>query len=297
MSETLSFLCPAKCAKFPRPKLRPNFRYKSTGSIRRMWILIMDYLDSFTIMKLRVINRLLYTLTWEPEVWKSVLQHQYLKNDTKRCNLNRMFSFTVEKNRLTMRKCQYLFWSKVEDLRCIYFEVSEREFRECKEVTLDELMQENSDYGTICYGLRKFGCGECGGLYEDLYHFKSLMCNLCGKCLRMSKYRRINVQEACLMYGVSYEQFIKMKIVGENRRVKEDMGKRNSSKEVEYFEILVKEKVRLYKLLNYQILVKQNGKKLQRRNTELDSTCKYTRQELKSKQGSKFPLFQPFTSK
>lgn len=209
----------------PRLKLKTN----SYGKYRRLWILVMEFLTPYELMTIRKVNKLIYLVTFEQEVWRTVIRTYILHRPYKFTNL----FFSVRQNRLILNKSRYSFWAPSNEAITALFAIKEHEFIRCEDLSFISFIQIQENYRDICYAIMTFncmGCREYQGMPE-IFYYKSLEGYLCESCIGLQKFRLLTECEACLENGISVRQFAKLNLDDEQGR---------------YFDIMVK--ARLYML-------------------------------------------------
>jgi hypothetical protein len=213
----------------PTARFKP--KTKSFGKYRRLWILVMEFLTPYEIMKLRRVSKLIYLVTFQQEVWRSVVRNYYL------ICFNSDISFSVRKNRLIVKKLRYSFWQSYTEANQAMFTIKEQEFKVCEDLSFRQLIQIQENYRDICYAIMTFNCIGCrvyhGNLIsmKELFYYTSLGGYLCDFCIKLQKYRLLTECEACFENGISASQFVSLNLDDEQGR---------------YFDVLIK--ARLYML-------------------------------------------------
>lgn len=198
------------------PKARFKLESNYSGEYRRLWILVMEFLTPYDIISIRRVSKLVYLVTFEQVVWRSVLRNYYLNIPYEYKFLNEKLSFSVINHCLIVKNLGYSFWSSENVRRASLFFLEGQELRLCEYVSFEKLIQIQDNYRDICYAIMALNCIGCKKyVYTNLY-FQSWRGFLCGDCMNKPKYRVVTKVEACLENGISLSQFDSLNLDFEN---------------------------------------------------------------------------------
>lgn len=249
------------------PRARFKLESERLGEYRRLWILVMEFLTPYDIIGLRRVSKLVYLVTFEQEVWRSVMINYYMDNIFEYRIMDKMFLYSVRKNRLIVKKLSYSFLIPYKEPTTALFSIQEQEFRMCEDLTLYNLIEIQRNYRDICYAIMKFDCMDCrkySKCFEKLFYYKSLRGYLCKYCISKPKYRLVTECEACFENGISASQFDRLKLDDE---------------EGKYFDIIVKDRLNMLNkkvpITPKKILVEEPKKKLQYKQPKYINTRRH----------------------